>query len=128
MIVLDTHTWLWWQTAEEKLSPRARAEIAGADRVGVCTISCYELARATARGRIRLDRDITTWITQALSLERVEPLGLTDRIAAAAGALDDSFPGDPVDRIIYATTRERGTRLVTRDRALRRVDPVRTVW
>ena len=128
MIVLDTHAWLWWQTAAEKLSSRAQAEIAGADRIGVCTISCYELARASARGRIRLDRDVTSWITQALAVERVEPLELTHRVAAEAGALGPEFPGDPADRIIYATTVEHGTRLVTRDRALRRLDPLRTVW
>ena len=128
MIVLDTHAWLWWQTAEEKLSSRAQAEIADADRIGVCTISCYEIARASARGRIRLDRDVSTWITQALAAERVEPLELTHRVAADAGALGPEFPGDPVDRIIYATAVEHGTRLVTRDRALLRLDPTRTVW
>ena len=128
MIILDTHAWLWWQTAEEKLSSRAAAEIAGAERIGVCTISCYELARAAARGRIRLDRDVRTWITQALAVKRVEPLELTHRVAGEAGGLGPEFPGDPVDRIIYATTVEHGTRLVTRDGELRRVDPARTVW
>jgi len=128
VIVLDTHAWLWWQTAEEKLSRRAQAEIEGADRIGICTISCYEIARATARGRIRLDRDVSTWITQALAAERVEPLELTHRVAAEAGALGAEFPGDSADRIIHAPTVEHGTRLVTCDRALRRLDPVRTLW
>ena len=128
MIVLDTHAWLWWQTAEEKLSSRAAAEIAGAEHIGVCTISCYEIVRAAARGRIRLDRDVSAWLTQALTVERVEPLELTHRVAAEAGGLGPEFPGDPVDRIIYATTVEHGTRLVTRDRELRRLDPARTVW
>ena len=128
MIVLDTHAWLWWQTAEEKLSARARAEIESADRIGVCTISCYEIARATARGRIQLDRDVGAWIIQALAADRVEPLELTYRIAAEAGSLGSQFPGDPVDRIIYGTAIEYATRLVTRDRALRRLAPGRTVW
>jgi len=128
VIVLDTHAWLWWQTADEKLSNRAQSEIDRADRIGVCTISCYEIVRATARGRIQLDRDVRTWISQALATERIEPLGLTHRVASEAGALGPEFPGDPVDRIIYATTIEHGTRLVTRDRALLRLDPGRTVW
>lgn len=128
MIILDTHVWLWWQTAEEKLSSRALTEITEADRLGVCTISCYEIARACARGRIRLDRGVRTWITQALAVERVEPLELTHRVAMEAGDLGPEFPGDPVDRIIYSTTIEHGTQLVTRDRALRSVDPARTLW
>jgi PIN domain nuclease of toxin-antitoxin system len=128
VIVLDTHVWLWWQTAGEKLSNDARTAIAEADLIGVCTISCYEIARAIARGRIVLDRDATTWVVQALRAERVEPLVLTHRVAAAAGALGAEFPGDPVDRIIYATAVENRSRLVTRDRALRHIDPARTLW
>jgi PIN domain nuclease of toxin-antitoxin system len=128
VIVLDTHVWLWWQTADDKLSSIARAEIADADRLGVCTISCYEVARAAQRGRIRLDRDAGTWIRAALADDRVESLALTRRIAIDAGALGPAFPGDPVDRIIYATAVGHATRLVTRDRELRRLDPARTVW
>lgn len=128
MIVLDTHVWLWWQTAEEKLSSRAASEIARADRLGVCTISCYEVARAASRGRIALDRDARAWIRLALADDRIEPLELTGGIAAEAGSLGPEFPGDPVDRVLYATTLEHGTRLVTRDRVLRRLDPARTVW
>jgi len=128
VIVLDTHVWLWWQTAEEKLSGLALSEIEAADRIGVCTISCYEVARAAARGRIALDRNVSAWISRALTADRVEALDLTDRVAADAGVLGPEFPGDPVDRIIYATTVVHGTRLVTRDRKLRRLDPVRTVW
>lgn len=128
MIVLDTHAWLWWQTTHDKLSSRALAEIDGADRIGVCTASCYELARAAARGRIRLDRDVLAWVSQALGGERVESLILTSRIATRAGALSEDFPGDPVDRIIYATAQEHDARLVTRDRALRRAAPELTIW
>lgn len=40
-------------------------------------------------------------------------------MAAAAAALPASFPGDPADRIIYATAAERGWPLVTKDRRLR---------
>jgi PIN domain nuclease of toxin-antitoxin system len=128
VIVLDTHAWLWWQTTDDKLSARALAAIDGADRIGVCTASCYELARASARGRIRLDRDIRVWVAQALGVDRIEPLDLTSRIATSAGVLGDDFPGDPVDRIIYATAQEHGAKLITRDRALRRIDPELTLW
>lgn len=40
-------------------------------------------------------------------------------IAATAVGLPDTFPGDPADRLIYATAVERGWRLVTKDRRLR---------
>jgi PIN domain nuclease of toxin-antitoxin system len=42
------------------------------------------------------------------------PLG--PGVAARAAELPDSFPRDPVDRIIFATAVEYGLPLVTRDR------------
>jgi PIN domain nuclease of toxin-antitoxin system len=46
----------------------------------------------------------------------------------AAGLLDaKSFPGDPVDRLIYTTTRVLDTQLITRDATIRRFDPELTV-
>lgn len=50
----------------------------------------------------------------------VRTLGITPAIADTAVALPSSFPGDPADRLIYATTIEHGVRLVTKDRRLRR--------
>jgi PIN domain nuclease of toxin-antitoxin system len=45
---------------------------------------------------------------------------LTPAIAETAVSLPSSFPGDPADRLIYATAIEHGLRLVTKDRNLRR--------
>jgi PIN domain nuclease of toxin-antitoxin system len=51
-------------------------------------------------------------------------------IAATAAALPDAFPGDPADRLIYATAIEKGWQLVTKDDRLRRYrHPTKiTVW
>jgi len=56
------------------------------------------------------------------------PVPLTDEIAVEAGSLPASFPGDAVDRIVYATAVALRTRLVTRDRRIARHDPERVVW
>ena len=128
MIVLDTHAWLWWCDAPSKMSRKARAAIADADRVGVSPISCWEVATLVRRGRIGLDRVVTTWVEQALGQEAVEVLPLTPRIAAAAGMLAESFPGDPADRLIYATAVSENAALVTKDEALQRFDRKRTIW
>jgi PIN domain nuclease of toxin-antitoxin system len=128
MVVLDTHAWLWWIADPGRLSASARRLIDRADRIGVCTISCWEVATLVRRGRIELDRDLDAWVIQALGIERVVPIDLTSATAVAAGALGEDFPGDPADRIIYATAKDRQARLVTRDRALRRFDPEITAW
>ncbi len=46
----------------------------------------------------------------------------------AAGLDGDRFPGDPGDRLIYATAVQAGARLLTRDERLRAFDDARTVW
>jgi PIN domain nuclease of toxin-antitoxin system len=129
VIVLDTHAWLWWVAAPEKLSDLARNAIDSADTLGVATISCWELAMLTEAGRIDLDRDVEAWTKQALAEVRIQAMALTSPIALRAGLLGRAgVQGDPADRIIYATARDAGADLVTKDRALRAFDPRGTVW
>jgi PIN domain nuclease of toxin-antitoxin system len=128
VIVVDTHTWLWWVNDEKALSARARRAIDEADMVGVPTISAMEVAALVRRGKVTLDGGARTWIGQALALDRIRELPLTTDVAVEAGSFGDDFVGDPADRIIYATAIVSGSRLVTRDRFLRSFDPLRTVW
>jgi PIN domain nuclease of toxin-antitoxin system len=129
VIVLDTHAWLWWVSEPERLSAKARLAVEAADRVGVSTLSAWEVAMLCERGRISLDREVGAWVRQALALDRVETLAPSAQVAVAAGLLDrERFHGDPVDRLIYATAVALRARLVTRDRAIRAFDGVLTVW
>ncbi len=129
MIVLDTHAWLWWLTAPERLSGPARAAIDQAPNIGVSTLSAWEITMLVARGRISLDRDVDAWVRQALAQPRVEALAPSAEIAVAAGLLDSrEFPGDPIDRLIYATARAANGTLITRDEAIRAFDPRLTLW
>lgn len=129
MIVLDTHVWLWWVAQPDRLSAAARAALDDAERIGVSTLSVWEVAMLTARKRISLDRPVDAWVRQALARPRVEALAPSAAAAVAAGLLDgERFPGDPVDRLVYATAKELRAPLVTRDRALRAFDERATVW
>lgn len=128
MIVLDTHVWLWWLSDPDRLSAAAREAVDAADEIAISAISAWEVAMLEARGRIALDRPASQWIRAALDADpRIVPAPLTASIAVRAARLD-GLPGDPADRFIYATARERGASLVTRDEALRRHDPARTIW
>ena len=130
MIVLDTHAWLWWVAAPERLSKRARAAIDDATEIGVSAISAWEVAMLEQRGRVKLDRPAPLWVRAALSTDpRVVELAVDATVAVAAATLaSEGMHGDPADRFIYATTRGRGARLVTRDAELRAHDRARTVW
>jgi PIN domain nuclease of toxin-antitoxin system len=129
VIVLDTHVWLWWLAAPGRLSQAATEAIEQAPLIGVSTLSAWEVAMLTVRGRISLDRDVGLWVRQALADERVDSLAPGADVAVAAGLLDaQSFPGDPVDRLIYSTARSIGATLVTRDAAIRAFDSASTLW
>lgn len=128
MIVLDTHVWIWSLVARDRLSTTARAAIDEAGEIMVSSISCLEVANLVRRNRVSLDRTTESWISHALAAPRVRAVAIDPQIAAHAGALADPFPGDPADRLIYATSVVNGVRLVTRDQAIRRFDPHRTVW
>lgn len=83
----------------------------------------------STRGRISLDRDVRKWVRQALSEPRVQALAPTADIAVAAGLLTSKgFPGDPADRLIYATARSASAQLVTRDRAILAFDQATAIW
>jgi PIN domain nuclease of toxin-antitoxin system len=127
--LLDTHAWLWWLAEPSKLSQAARDAIDSADRIGVATISCWEIAMLSESGRITLDRPIGAWVQQALGDTRTTSLPLTSEVTISAATLSrDGFVGDPADRIIYSTARDVGAALVTRDAALRAFDPRGTIW
>jgi PIN domain nuclease of toxin-antitoxin system len=128
VIVLDTHVWIWWRADSARLSAPGAQAIAEADRIGVSTISVWELGMLVRRGRISLDRNVARWVRQALSDARIAVLPPDPDVTLAAALLDDDFPGDPADRVIYAAARQAGARLVTRDARIARFDPARAVW
>jgi PIN domain nuclease of toxin-antitoxin system len=77
----------------------------------------FELAWLARHGRIRVAIPIRSWLAE-LS-QQVRTLGITPLIAETAVSLAEPFPGDPADRLIYATAIEHGARLVTKDQRLR---------
>ncbi len=128
MIVLDTHAWIWWCADRARLSEAAEQTIAEADALGLSSISVWELGMLVRRGRISLDRHVGDWARHALADRRLDVLAPDAAVALDAALLDDTFPGDPADRLIYATARRAGARLVTRDQRIARFDAARTVW
>jgi PIN domain nuclease of toxin-antitoxin system len=129
VLVLDTHAWIWWADDPARLSPAARDAIAAADPIGVPAISCWEVAMLAQAGRVGFDRDVATWIRQALAQPGVVALPLSPKVAVDAALLSAAgFPGDPADRLIYAAARDEGVLLVTRDERIREFDPRGTIW
>lgn len=127
-VVLDTHVVHWWSAEPRRLSPAATALLATADEIALAAISWFELAWLAQHGRIVLTVPIATWLGRIAT--QVRTLGVTPSIATAAVSLPPSFPGDPADRLIYASAVEHGYPLVTKDQRMREhpQPTIVTVW
>ncbi len=117
LLLLDTHVLHWWSAEPERLSRVATQAVEAAGELAVCNVSWYELAWLAEHERIDLAVPVLTWLQQLAG--QVRTLGVTPAVAATAAALPSSFPGDPADRLIYATAVQHGCRLVTKDGRLR---------
>ncbi len=127
-VLLDSHVVHWWSAEPDRLSGPATRAIEGADELAVASISWFELAWLARHERIVLSVPLRAWLDGLA--QQIRTVGTGPAIAATAVSLPSSFPGDPADRLIYATAVEHGWSLVTKDQRLgRHRHPRRvTVW
>jgi PIN domain nuclease of toxin-antitoxin system len=118
MILLDTHTWLWWLHSPEQLSDRAREILTEGEHQNelmVSAISVWEIAVKSSIGKLPLPLAMDEWF--AMDKTRpgiaIEPLDPLDAIASTQ--LPGEFHKDPADRIIIAIARRRDIELITAD-------------
>ncbi|MGI8772011.1 MAG: type II toxin-antitoxin system VapC family toxin [Acidobacteriaceae bacterium] len=130
MILVDTHVVIWIADRPEKLSAAARAVIDDARLHGkglaISGITLFELAMAISRGRIMVRRSLDSFLHAVEANFIVKPI--TGRIAAQAVQFPESYPQDPMDRIIGATSIVDGLPLITADSAIRRCKVIDTIW
>ncbi len=115
--MLDTHVVHWWSAEPDRVSRAAAEALSDADELAIAAISWFELAWLAKNERILVTIPIRSWLERLAAPLRT--IGVTPAIAETAVSLPSSFPGDPADRLIYATAIEHGWRLVTKDRRLR---------
>jgi PIN domain nuclease of toxin-antitoxin system len=128
VILLDTHAWVWWLDRPDLLSKRAVREIEGAAELGVSAISCWEVGMLVAKGRMRLSVDVGLWVNEAVAQPRISLLPLSPGVAVLSTRLPEEVNQDPADRILVATAMVHGLPVLTRDRRLRALKSIKTVW
>jgi PIN domain nuclease of toxin-antitoxin system len=113
------------------MSRAALQSIKDGEREGnlrISVISIWELAMLEKCGRVALPMNVRTWVEQALSKPGIAVAPLTPEIAIESGNLPgNELPGDPADRILVATARVLGAKLVTKDSHLIRYSRQRHV-
>lgn len=131
MILLDTHVAYWTTTEPRRLSRAARRAIERAAVTDGLSISCatlFELARLLQVGRLHWKGSILGGIEGMLVALRPMVHEISPEIAVAAAELPRSFPGDPMDRLIAATSIVTGIPLVTKDERMLESGLVETIW
>ncbi|EHP44576.1 hypothetical protein OR16_01020 [Cupriavidus basilensis OR16] len=131
MIVLDTHTLVWWVSGDPLLSRKAKASIEkelDGGQILVSSISAWEIAALVARERLVLSMDATSWFATVGQLEAVRVVPVDTEIAIKSVELPGVFHKDPADRMIVATARKFSVPLVTKDEKIRAYPHVKTIW
>jgi PIN domain nuclease of toxin-antitoxin system len=131
LLLLDTHCWIWAQLGLiRQLSRAALQSIKDAEREGnlrISVISIWELAMLEKHGRVALPMNLRMWVEQALSKPGIAVAPLTPEIAIESVHLPGELHGDPADRMLVATARVLGAKLVTKDARLIRYSRQRHV-
>jgi PIN domain nuclease of toxin-antitoxin system len=131
VIVLDTHTLVWWVTNDAELSEKAKKTIererAGGEIV-ISAISAWEIAMLVDRGTLAFSMDIDCWLSTVREIPRVRFAPVDVDVAVKSVQLPGVFHKDAADRMIVATARKFAAPLVTKDLKIRAYAHVKTIW
>lgn len=133
MIVLDTHTLLWWVNGDSQLSPHALEAIghelqADDGEILISAISAWEMALLVEKGRLTLSMSIDDWLDTVEEIDGVRFVAVDAATAVESTRLPGEFHKDPADRMIVTLARHFNAELVTADDKITAYRHVRTVW
>ncbi|MEX2443724.1 MAG: type II toxin-antitoxin system VapC family toxin [Alkalispirochaeta sp.] len=120
--VLDTHILVYWVSEPDRLTPAQShvvKTITPENPAIVADITLWEIAMLASTGCLTFQLPIQEWITRAVSPPLVRVAEITSNIAADVADLSDWEHRDPADRLIVATARVYGARLLTNDERIR---------
>jgi PIN domain nuclease of toxin-antitoxin system len=125
--LIDTHTFLWWNTDDPLLSEHAKEIIAdGKNEIFLSAASVWEIAIKTAKGRLVLPEAPAQYISSRMNLYRFQSLPV--QISHAAHVFElPVYHSDPFDRMLIAQSRIESLPLITKDEDIRRYD-LETIW
>jgi PIN domain nuclease of toxin-antitoxin system len=120
-VLLDTCAAIWLMS-RSPLSTASRSAIRAAQTsnlgVYLSPFTAWEIGTLVAKGRLQLTLAPEVWFDTLLALPGVRLVALTPQLLISSTALPGIPPTDPADRIIAATARQHGYRVITRDSKL----------
>ena len=117
-LLLDTHIWIWSLLDPAKLSRRLSGELESPENeLWLSPISAWELLVLIEKGRVEVDKDGVSWVTEVSRASALREAALTHEVAVESRLVDLPHQ-DPADRFLAATARVYDLTLVTADERL----------
>jgi PIN domain nuclease of toxin-antitoxin system len=95
--------------------------------LGISDISLLEIAMLSKRRRIEISGPFLSWLESAVAHSRIVIHPMTPEIVFESTLFPDRL-SDPADRVIAATAKCLGIPLVTKDRDIRDLTGIETIW
>lgn len=124
--LLDTHTFLWAISGNERLSRRAERIFIGPSDLWLSVASIWEIFIKVQLGKIPLPVPAGPYIVKKLAENKIETLTISlDHVLKV-----ETLPmhhNDPFDRILIAQSIQEGLPVITADPVFERY-PLRVIW
>lgn len=125
--LLDTHTFLWWNLDDPRLSNAAREFIAaGSNEIFLSAASAWEIAIMAARGRLVLPEPPDQYVSNRMRLHRFSPLPIGLSHALEVYQLPELHQ-DPFDRLLIVQSQLEDLPLITGDAEISRYR-IEIIW
>jgi len=126
LILIDTHVWIWFHSAPERMSFATRNRLESEDRVAISSISIYETMVAIEKGRITSGFQPEPLVRRWLKSASFIRFPVTEEIVIQSRILKFQH-ADPFDRLIAGTAVHENVPLVTADRNLLELNWLETI-
>ena len=125
--LLDTHTLLWADADDKRLSRRARKLIEDASNQAVLSaVTALELAIKSSAGRLELGQSAESFVATRILAYRLQTLAIEVEHAIRVATLP-RLHGDPFDRLLIAQAQVEQLPIVTNDPQVARYD-IEVIW
>ncbi len=126
-ILLDTHSFVWWNAADSRLSKKALDLLADpANTLLLSVVSAWELVVKTQAGKLRLPEPPSVYVPTRIAHYAMEALPVTLAHVLAAESLP-LLHRDPFDRLLVAQAVSERVPILTIDPAIKRY-PIKVLW
>jgi len=126
-LLLDTHTFIWWDCDPLRLSPQVLNMCQDQENVLLISVaSLWEMQIKLQLGRLKLNTPLAELVSGQQKINKIEILAIKLEHVLALGKLPPNHK-DPFDRLLIAQADIEEAVLVSKDPIFREYD-VRVIW